>query len=275
MFRVVSGCLLLLALVGCASTQGSKGNLYSNKSYLEDNAFIEAYLSFVEADSQYLKTFSAESKKVLSSVSQRLKVHADNGNPIAQLSYGNSQYLIDYKSNARLFKNMLKKSASSGYLPANRKLAQFYRSGQHFGKQESKALEILELNASYGHERDIKVLLVLYKKLPNIGVNSEKYKHLEKKLELSRDVEHQRSLAEKGDLFAQRVYGHMLYHGKNTEKDYLSAAIWLSIAANHNANSQAALDSARAIYALSKLTESERIKVDEYVNRFIVTNSET
>jgi TPR repeat protein len=275
MFRVVSGCLLLLALVGCASTQGSKENLYSNKSYLDDHAFIEAYLSFVEADSQYLKTFSAESKKALASVSQNLKAHADSGNPIAQLSYGNSQYLIDYKSNARLFKNMLQKSASSGYLPANRKLAQFYRSGQHFGKQEGKALEILESNASYGHERDIKVLLVLYKKLPHIGVNSEKYKELEKKLELSRDVEFQHSLAKKGDLSAQRIYGHMLYHGKNTKKDYLSAAIWLSIAANNKANSQAAFDSARAIYALSKLTESERIKVDEYVNRFIVTNSET
>jgi TPR repeat protein len=67
----------------------------------------------------------------------------------------------------------------------------------------------------------------------------------------------------------------MLYHGKGTERDYFNAAIWLSIAANNKANSQAAYDSSRAIYALSKLTEGERIKVNKYVTHFIDPNNKT
>lgn len=275
MFKLATFFLLIFAIVGCASTQSSNEGSSNNKNYLEDRDFIDAYLSFAEADLQYLSNFSDESKKVLATTSQTLKQHADRGNPIAQLSFGTSQYLIDYKANASIFKSMLIKSASSGYLPAKRKLAYFYRTGQHFGKQPTRALEILETNASYGHERDIKVLLVLYKKLPNVGVNSEKYWKLERNLEISRDLEYQSGLAKNGDLYGQRLYGHMLYHGKGTERDYFNAAIWLSIAANNKANSQAAYDSSRAIYALSKLTEGERIKVNKYVTHFIDSNNKT
>lgn len=273
MYQVVAA-FLLLAVVGCASTQGSKESLDSNRSYLGDLEFIDAYLSFIQADSRYLRAFSAESKKALVTASQALKAYADSGNPIAQLSYGTSQYLVDRQVNAPVFKYMLQKSASSGYLPATRKLAQFYRSGRHFGKQESKALEILESNAAYGHERDLETLLALYKRLPSISVNAEKHVELEKKLELSRDIEYLNTHAKNGNLYAQRLYGHMLYHGKKIEKDYFNAAIWLSVAAKNKANTQAAYDSARAIYALSKLTDSEIVEVDEHVSRFDVIGSE-
>jgi TPR repeat protein len=273
MYKAVVSWLLLLVVAGCASTLPKESvNVY--KSYLADGEFIEVYLSFIEAERQYIETDSDESINALPIASQSLKVFADNGNPIAQFSYGNSQYLIDYKFNAPTFKDMLLKSANSGYLPAKRKLARFYRSGQHFGKHESKALEILESNAEYGHERDIKILLLLYKKLPNIGVNSEKYRQLEKKLALSRDIEYQSKLAKEGDLYAQRLYGHMLFYGKNIKRDYFNAAIWLSVAAQNKGNSQAAYDSARAIYALSKLNKVERLEVDEYVNRFGAASSE-
>jgi len=229
----------------------------SSQSYLLDEEFIAVHLPFLKANLKYMRSFSNKDKISLKTANDRLKPFADLGNPIAQLSYGGSKFLTNYKANASIFRTMLLKSSKSGYLPATRKLAMFYRSGQHFGKKPKLALKLLEANAQYGHESDIKTLLILYKKLPQFGKDSTKYKDLEKELELSKDSKYQNELAKQHDLKAQRVYGHMLYYGGGIKRDYKEAAYWLTIASKNEANPQLAYDSARAIYARSKLSEAE------------------
>jgi len=239
----------------------------SSQSYLLDEEFIAVYLPFLKADLKYMRSFSNKDKISLKTANDRLKPFADLGNPIAQLSYGGSKFLTNYKANASIFRTMLLKSSKSGYLPATRKLAMFYRSGQHFGKKPKLALKLLQANAQYGHESDIKTLLILYKKLPQFGKDSTKYKDLEKELELSKDSKYQNELAKQHDLKAQRVYGHMLYYGRGIKRDYKEAAYWLTIVSKNEANPQLAYDSARAIYARSKLSEAE---LQDFKNRISI-----
>ena len=269
MINYRSDILIVFIMITSLSSSLALGNENNGNIYLHDDAFVGAYLKYVKADSNYLTSFSEKSKNELKEAAIDLKPFADNDNPIAMLAYGTGIYMHASKKNASIFKKMIKKSASTGYLPAARKLAQFYRSGKHFGKTSKKALSILEKNALNGHERDLKVLLSFYKRLPEIGENSEKYKKFKHLLDESKNVKNLEKSAHSGDLKSQRIYGHMLYLGKHVKRDYLEATFWLTIALMNPKNNQIAYDSSRVIYARSKLSEEDKLALSERVNKYL------
>ena len=234
--------------------------------------FERAYLEYIIADAKYLSTFSGDSKEALKSSALKLKRYAKRNNPIAQLAYGTALYIHDPKKNTNVFKKMLKKSAGLGYLPATRKLAMFYRSGKHFGKQPQKALELLEENASFGHERDLRVLVNLYKRLPDYGERSQAYLDLKRKLDNSINPDYQKGLAQSGSLRSQRIYGHMNFEGKYVKKNYFEAAYWLTLAIEDSENNQKAYDFSRLIYAKNELSQDELVRLSESVSETLDRN---
>jgi TPR repeat protein len=270
--------ILLSIIVGCTSSPVSLYD-FNTHNYLKDTGFSNAYKNYLEADLEYLKSFGKDKQAVrqLSKASEQLKPFAQRGNPIAQLCYGQGKYLSNIKLNAPLYTKMLIQSANTGYLPATRNLGGLYSGGYNaanlnFVKNIPKALDLLERNSEYGHERDIKKLLGIYKHRLKIDVKSNKYKELEIKLAYSQDASYQYESAIKGNLKAQRVYGHMLYYGQNIDQNYIEAAYWLMLAVSNSKNTQKAYDSARIIYALSELSEHERFQIEKRVNLALLAN---
>ena len=279
MIKFLTVLIVLLSMIsGCASTSVPVNDINVH-DYLKDTGFIIAYKNYLEADVEYLKSFGKDKQAILqlSKASEQLEPFAHIGNPIAQLCYGQGKYLSNTKLNSQLYTKMLIQSANTGYLPATRHLGGLYSGGYnaanlYFTQNLPKALELLEKNAEYGHERDIKKLLNFYKYRLKIDINSKKYKKLEAILAQSQDSNYQHETAIKGNLKGQRLYGHMLYYGQKIKQNYTEAAYWLMLTVTNKKNTQKAYDSARLIYALSQLSEHEKLQIEKRVNLALASN---
>lgn len=238
MFRILVMVAFNFFLLGCSGLSIKKP-----QSSLDDQSFKTTYIRYSEAQSEHLSNFSKESRKNYIELAKQLLPFAESGNPVAQLAYGES---LLYES-PRSYKKWLLKSAGNDHLPALRKLATFYRTGQHVGKDLDKAVDMIKNNANYGHASDIAVLAVLYRTGKGVQKSPETYYSL------------MIESAFLGSLSSQRSLGQDFRDGYGGEKDLIRAYAWYAISTNNKKGPKYNESVLQSIEAIKKRLSGDQV----------------